>query len=586
MERLYAAPFPMMGRPPPQDIWARHLVQRPSTLDLNGNGLSLQGEYPYGRFPHGAVPINTKSPSTPFEKSEIVPSPTDSGYSTVAATPSSPFAAPPGFPPMVSIAETAAETIRICDAERTFKQLCQRLRPLASDKSCTDLKDANEKFGSLKLNEHESEAQASPITPPPADANHFVGDKIVFWIENRPGLNFEIVVSGPDGRIECSAFLDLTLGKFCASFMTPVPGIYIVEVTKLSDEEMQVNHGWVQAPSPPEEPEPISFNLDGAGIVVGKERVHFPGSPFKVPVHRNFYLASLRKPLVHVDMELDTYYINESLPPHMRLQEAEDLVVARKPWGLAINTHTQMMYVTDREQHQILVYTHLGEPAFAFGQHGRSTGEFRRPCGIAYDAYLDRVYVTDKDNHRVQVFNAVGVFMFAFGARGKKNGQFAFPWGIDVNRVGTLIVVADSRNHRLQLFNEHGTFMRKIADRGVFFDYPRGVAFDPTGQYIFSTDFNLHHVLCTDVEFKHRCRVVVTMDQLNRPQSVHVDLTGQLFVTSASDSTIKVFNAWTGNPLYEISSVGDSPIELPLNSASIYQGNLAILEMNGKISII
>jgi DNA-binding beta-propeller fold protein YncE len=149
------------------------------------------------------------------------------------------------------------------------------------------------------------------------------------------------------------------------------------------------------------------------------------------------------------------------------------------------------MYVTDREQHQVLVYTHLGEPAFAFGQYGRNTGEFRRPCGIAYDACLDRVYVTDKDNHRVQVFNAVGVFMFSFGARGKKNGQFAFPWGIDVNRVGTLIVVADSRNHRLQLFNEHGTFMRKIADRGVFFDYPRGVAFDPTGKPILSHLFDV-----------------------------------------------------------------------------------------------
>jgi hypothetical protein len=244
---------------------------------------------------------------------------------------------------MVSIAETAAQTIRACDAERTFKQLYQRLRPFASEQSCTELEDASEKFGSLTLSHREPEAVPSPITPPPSDANHFVGDKIVFWIENRRGLNFEIVINGPDGRIECSTFLDLTFGKFCASFSTPVPGIYTVQVTQLTEEEIQVSHGWVPAPPPPEKPEPISFNLDGRGIVVGKDRVHLPGSPFKVPVHRNFYLASLRKPFVRVDMELDTYYINESLPPHMRLQEAEDLVVARKPWGLAINIHTQMV---------------------------------------------------------------------------------------------------------------------------------------------------------------------------------------------------------------------------------------------------
>jgi DNA-binding beta-propeller fold protein YncE len=270
----------------------------------------------------------------------------------------------------------------------------------------------------------------------------------------------------------------------------------------------------------------------------------------------------------------------------MKMQPAEEFVIARKPWGLAVNPVTQMIYVTDREQHQVLVYTHIGDPAFAFGQFGRCTGEFRRPCGIAFDSCLDRVYVTDKDNHRVQVFNAIGRFLFAFGTRGKKNGQFAFPWGIAVNHVGTLVVIADSRNHRLQIFNEHGTFMRKIADRGVFFDYPRGVAFDPTGQYVFSTDFNLHHVLCTDVEFKHRCRVVVQPEQLNRPQAIHVSPTGHLFVASASDSTIKVFDAWTGNSLYEISSLGGVPLDLPLNAISIHQGNLAVLEMNGKISII
>jgi len=293
----------------------------------------------------------------------------------------------------------------------------------------------------------------------------------------------------------------------------------------------------------------------------------------------------LRSPLVHVDMELDTYQINNALPGHMKLSESE-LVVSRKPWGLAINPITELVYVTDREQHQVLVYSQDGTPAFAFGSYGRNTGEFRRPCGIAFDQVHDRLYVTDKDNHRVQVFSSQGIFVFSFGVRGKKNGQLAFPWGIDVNHVGSLIVVADSRNHRLQIFNEQGAFLRKIADRGVFFDYPRGVTFDPTGQYVFSTDFNLHHVLCIDVDFKHRCRVVVTMDQLNRPQSIHVDNTGQLFVTSATDNVVKVFDAWNGNFLYDISSIGGVAVDLPLNAVSLHGGYLAILEMTGKINII
>jgi len=584
MESFHTVYLPFMQLPPvsDQEIWSRRLVQRPDSLDLPLNGpfgfeeqpnKDLFAMYPYS---HSAVPLNSMPAYSPMDP--------DSGYSTAVVTPESP--PPPGFPPIASIADTAAETIRICDAERAHKQLYNKLRPFAlcEDEEDDGLRPEFERKQQHEESEPSYEAPGLIILPNPNSPN-YVGQGVIFWVDNQPDLNFEVAVSGPDGRVECSTFLDLSLGKYCIRFKPTIPGCYKAEVSYLTPEDIERSNGWFPAPLPPAEPEPISFNLDGRGILVGKEREHLSGSPFSVFVHRNYYQSSLRRALVHVDMELDTYNINDNLPPHMKLSES-DLVISRKPWGLAINPTTQLIYVTDREQHQVLVYNHDGSPAFAFGCYGRNTGEFRRPCGIAFDVALDRIYITDKDNHRVQVFSSVGVFIFSFGVRGKKNGQFAFPWGIDVNRLGTQIVVADSRNHRLQLFSEHGTFLRKIADRGAFFDYPRGVAFDPTGQYVFSTDFNLHHVLCTDVEFKHRCRVVVQMDQLNRPQSVHVDATGQLFVTSASDNTVKVFDAWKGDKLYEISRIGGTPLELPLNAVSLHGGYLAILEMTGKINII
>jgi len=578
---FYSSFLPVMQLPPAsdQDLWSRQLVQRPTSLGLpfppNGGPRHEPWMDMFAMYPYSAIPFNIKPSPTSYSPQEP-----DSGYSTAVVTPETP--PPPGFPPMVSIADTAEETMRICEAERIYKQVCHKLRPFADNCGQDNAEVKPEVQGPASA---AAPLPQSLVTPPNPDCSNFVGQQVTFWVENQGDLSFEVTIHGPDGRVDCSTFLDLTLDKFSVCFTPVIPGNYKVQVSYLSAEEMERSQSWVSTPPPPTEPEPISFQLDGRGIHIGKERVHLPGSPFNIPVRRNYYLSSLNRPFVHVDMELDTYHINQNLPEQMRVNEV-DLVVSRKPWGLAINPITQMMYVTDREQHQVLVYSHDGTPAFAFGTHGRNTGEFRRPCGIAFDVVLDRLYVTDKDNHRIQVFNSVGVFLFTFGMRGRKSGQFAFPWGIDVNRVGTLIVVADSRNHRLQIFDEHGTFLRKIADRGVFFDYPRGVAFDPSGQYVFSTDFNLHHVLCTDVEFKHRCRVVVNMDHLNRPQSVHVDTTGQLFVTSASDSNIKVFDAWTGNPLYEIASIGGSRTDLTLNAVSLHGGYLAILEMTGKINII
>lgn len=138
--------------------------------------------------------------------------------------------------------------------------------------------------------------------------------------------------------------------------------------------------------------------------------------------------------------------------------------------------------VTDREQHQVIIYGPDGTIITTFGEFGERTGQFRRPTGIAFDPVNDRIYVTDKDNHRVQVFSALGDFLFAFGFRGRSTGAFSFPWGIAVSKSGDLIAIADSRNHRLQLFNKNGQFLRKYTDGGKYFEYPRGVEFDPTGK--------------------------------------------------------------------------------------------------------
>lgn len=136
------------------------------------------------------------------------------------------------------------------------------------------------------------------------------------------------------------------------------------------------------------------------------------------------------------------------------------------------------LLVTDREQHEILIYAPEGDLVHSFGGRGSGHGKFNRPTGIAHDAVGDRFFVTDKDNQRVQAFTSQGKFLFAFGHRGKLDGQFCYPWGIAVCRTNGNIAVADSRNRRIQLFTSTGQFISKFGGM----DYPRGVAFSLNGK--------------------------------------------------------------------------------------------------------
>ena len=151
------------------------------------------------------------------------------------------------------------------------------------------------------------------------------------------------------------------------------------------------------------------------------------------------------------------------------------------------------LWIADREEHQILVYHPDGELDFKVGSRGDAAGQFFRPTAVTYDVAGDRFFVSDKDNHRIQILSTRGEFLGLFGSKGNRPGQFFFPWGIAVSPDGAHIAVADTRNHRIQLFDSQGNFLRlfRVSDpknwkdfRGIF-DYPRGLAFNPTGKISF-----------------------------------------------------------------------------------------------------
>ena len=86
-----------------------------------------------------------------------------------------------------------------------------------------------------------------------------------------------------------------------------------------------------------------------------------------------------------------------------------------------------------------------------WGSKGIGDGEFNGPAGLSIDRN-DNIYVTDKNNNRIQVFTADGTFLTKFGSQGNGTGQFILPEGIGVDMKTGLVYVADTGNYRIQVF--------------------------------------------------------------------------------------------------------------------------------------
>jgi len=261
--------------------------------------------------------------------------------------------------------------------------------------------------------------------------------------------------------------------------------------------------------------------------------------------------------------------------------------VDRKMWGICCNTRTNEVIVPDREQHEILVYGPDGSLKGKVGRSGPKSGsgpgQFFRPVAVAYNEVLDRIYVSDKDNHRIQIFTGQGKFLKSFGRKGKYPGQLCFPWGIAVSRDGSFVAVADSRNHRIQIFDKDG-FLVKVFNGDSEYQYPRGVCFNEDGTLLYLTDFKLHRVYELDL---YSGAYQLLFWNLNRPSGISVDPAGNIIVCDTRRSSLRIIpkNARHGQGVREIKFTGRRQIESPLDVICMPNGFVGLLDRNGRITI-
>ena len=207
----------------------------------------------------------------------------------------------------------------------------------------------------------------------------------------------------------------------------------------------------------------------------------------KLPAGVNFEAPSG----VAVDSHDRVYVFQRQGPPVLVFDREGHFLT---PWtrrdGMPADAHHiyvgpgDVVYLVDRDAHQILKYTTDGELVASIGDRDRASLQkpFNHPADICV-APSGEMYVADGyGNSCIHRFSPDGVYISSFGSPGRGPGQFLVPHSIRAANDGRLYV-ADRENNRVQVFSGDGEFLDQWTD----FKCPMGVHID-ANQTVYVTD--------------------------------------------------------------------------------------------------
>ena len=180
--------------------------------------------------------------------------------------------------------------------------------------------------------------------------------------------------------------------------------------------------------------------IDCSGKPVG---LNWPKGIGIHPLSKKIYVADDRNHVIKI-IDPDSLSLEKSIGG-----EGTDDGQFKNPWDVDFDTDGNV-YIADKSNNRIQVFTAEGDYLWKFGKKGNQSGELDQPSSICIDCD-NIIYVTEYANHRVSVFNYDGKFLTSFGSRGSDIKQFERPRGITVDKSG-IVYVCDSDNDCIKLF--------------------------------------------------------------------------------------------------------------------------------------
>ena len=179
------------------------------------------------------------------------------------------------------------------------------------------------------------------------------------------------------------------------------------------------------------------------------------------------------------------------------------------------------------------------------GTHVKTIGGVKMPRHIAF-ATTGEIVVCELNVNCVTVFDSSYKHICSFGNTGSEEGKLNYSKGVAVSADNTVFV---SSIHCVKKFTLEGQFIASVGSKGsgrLQFRTPCAIAYNGTNDKVYVCDTYNHRItiLNTDLTF-HGSFGCEGSDpgQFNRPESIIVDLKGNVVVADCDNHRIQVFDA-------------------------------------------
>ena len=159
------------------------------------------------------------------------------------------------------------------------------------------------------------------------------------------------------------------------------------------------------------------------------------------------------------------------------------------PWGIAIESGTGNLYITDQGHNRVVVLSPSGSQIRTI--EGTGEHQFNLPEGITIDPN-GKVWVVDYGNNRLEEFSPTGTFERVVGSSGTSEGHFTAPY--EVAFYNGKMYVTDCGNNRIDKFSSStylpaGSYGSYGAGNGQF-NCPHSIAVSSGTLYVSDANNN------------------------------------------------------------------------------------------------
>jgi DNA-binding beta-propeller fold protein YncE len=221
----------------------------------------------------------------------------------------------------------------------------------------------------------------------------------------------------------------------------------------------------------------------------------------------------------------------------------------KSPQCVAVDAHDNI-YVTDSETGKILVWDANLKYRRAIGSVKGGEGYFKRPTGIAVDSSSQRIYVSDTTRHKIFVLDMQGNVVQTIGRNGTAVGEFNFPTELRLH--GIELMVVDAMNFRVHVFDRSGQFLYGIGTIGEISGTmyrPKGIAVDSEGNvYVVDGIFDTVQVFNRKGELLYYFgRTGDGPAEFQLPTGLFIDRSDRIYVVDSFNHRVEVFKYSAGS---------------------------------------